>query len=79
MAIVVVRRNGYVIEMPNGAERFHAELRRRGVTQAVERGSGRTYHVRTTDEGLHLTERPAKETIGADPVLIRTPKLPMNK
>jgi hypothetical protein len=78
MAIVVVRRNGAVIEMPDGAERFHAELRDKGKTQAVDKHSGKTYHVESTAGYWHLTEQ--KHAVPAEPpVLIRTRKLPMNK
>lgn len=82
MAIVVVRRNGTVIEMPDGAERFHAELRATGKTKAVDKHSGRTYHVASSDGDLHLTEHPHEPAASTDaqtPLLIRTPKLPMNK
>jgi hypothetical protein len=82
MAIVVVRRNGTVIEMPDGAERFHAELRETGKTKAVDKHSGRTYHVESSEGDLHLTEHPHEPPASTDaqtPLLIRTPKLPMNK
>ena len=78
MGIVVVRRNGTVIEMPDGAERFHAELREKGKTQAVDKRSGKTYHVESTAGDWHLTEQ-AHEVAPTSPVLIRTRKLPMNK
>ena len=78
MAIVVVRRNGTVIEMPDGAERFHAELREKGKAKAVDKHSGKTYHVESNAGDWHLTEQ-THDALPQSPVLIRTRKLPMNK
>lgn len=78
VGIVVVRHNGTVIEMPQGPDRFHAEFKRAGVAQAVDRRTGRTFAVQATQEGWHVQENQPVQSDQA-PVLIRTPKLPMNK
>ena len=78
MGIVMVRKDGTVIEMPDGAQRFHADLKKNGAARAVDRLSGRTFHVHIAEGDLHLTEKP-QEVQSISPVLIRTPKLPMNK
>jgi hypothetical protein len=78
VAIVVWRKNGTVIEMLDGADRFHEDLREKNKTTAVEKRLGRTYDVRSTEAGLHLTQQP-HEVHKQTAVLIRTAKLPMNK
>jgi hypothetical protein len=78
VAIVILRKNGAVIEMPDGADRFHEDLREKNKATAVEKRLGRTYNVRSTEEGLHLTEQP-HEVQKQTAVLIRIDKLPMNK
>ena len=80
MGIAVVRKNGAIIEMPNGAAQFHADLQRKGVATAVDKKTGRTYEVRQTEDGLHFTEQTTKSSeFSASSVLIRSPRLPMNK
>jgi hypothetical protein len=78
VAIVILRKNGTVIEMPDGADRFHEDLRKKNKATAVDKQLGRTYEVRSTEEGLHLTE-PPHEVQKQSAVLIRIDKLPMNK
>ena len=78
MAIVLLRKNGTVIEMLDGANRFHEDLREKNKATAVEKRLGRTYEVRSTEAGLHLTEQQL-EVQKQNVVLIRTAKLPMNK
>ena len=78
MAILVLRKNGTVIEMPDGADRFHEDLRKKNKAIAVEKRLGRTYDVRSTEKGLHLTELPYKVQ-KQSAVLLRIEKLPMNK
>ena len=78
MAILVLRKNGTAIEMPDGADRFHKDLREKNKAIAVEKRLGRTYDVRSTEKGLHLTEHPYKVQ-KQSAVLIRIEKLPMNK
>ncbi|MEN9618567.1 MAG: hypothetical protein RL406_804 [Pseudomonadota bacterium] len=78
MAIVLLRKNGTVIEMLDGADRFHEDLREKNKATAVEKRLGRTYDVRSTEKGLHLTEHPYKVQ-KQSAVLIRIEKLPMNK
>ena len=78
VGILVVRKNGSVIEMPNGAAHFHAELKDKGVTHVVDRTTGRTYRVQSHEDGVHLTEHPHESSF-ASPLIIRSPKLPMNK
>ena len=80
MAIVVHRQNGSIIEMPEGPARFHAELRRTGSAQAVERHTGKSFEVQAAEDGdLHFTERSSDQVKDHPPVLIRQPKLPINK
>jgi hypothetical protein len=78
VAIVVLRKNGTVIEMSDGADRFHEDLREKNKATAVEKRLGRMYDVSATETGLHLTER-LQEVQKQTAVLIRIAKLPMNK
>jgi hypothetical protein len=79
MAILVVRSDGSVIEMPDGAEQFHAQLREKNNAKAVDKRLGRTYQVRSAQGELHITEQPDVEQPSKAPVLIRAAKLPMTK
>lgn len=78
MAIVLLRKNGTVIEMLDGADRFHEDLHKKNKAIAVEKRLGRTYDVRSTEKGLHLTELQYKVQ-KQSAVLLRIEKLPMNK
>lgn len=80
MGIVVHRQNGSIIEMPEGPARFHAALRRKGSAQAVERHTGKSFEVQAAEDGgLHFNERSPDAPDDHPPVLIRQPKLPLNK
>ena len=79
MGIAVVRKNGAVLEMPEGPARFHADLRRTGVTTAVDKKTGRTYEVRQAEDGMHFTEQHPPSAVVESPLLIRSPRLPLNK
>jgi hypothetical protein len=79
MAILVVRSDGSVIEMPDGAELFHAQLRENNNAKAVDKRLGRTYQVKSTQGDLHLTETSHVQGTTQAPVLIRAAKLPMTK
>ncbi len=79
MAILVVRSDGSVIEMPDGAEQFHAQLREKNNAKAINKRLGRTYQVKSIQGCIHLTEQPHDEQSTQAPVLIRVAKLPMNK
>ncbi len=78
MAIVLLRKNGTVIEMLDGADRFHEDLREKNKATAVEKRLGRTYERQIDRKRLHLTEHPYKVQ-KQSAVLIRIEKLPMNK
>lgn len=79
MGIAVVRKNGVIIEMPEGAARFHRDLQRTGAAKAVDSHNGRTYEVRLQDGDMHFHEQSAPTLSPTSSVLIRSPKLPMNK
>ena len=79
MTILVVRSDGSVIEMPDSAEQLHAQLHYENQAKAVDKRLVRTYQVKPTQGGLHLTELPHAEKPSQTTVLIRTVKLSMNK
>jgi len=79
MGIAVVRKNGAVLEMPEGPARFHADLRRTGVTTAIDKKTGRTYEVRQAEDGMHFTEQNPPSATDESSLLIRCPRLPLNK
>jgi hypothetical protein len=79
MAILVVRNDGSVIEMPDGAAQFHAQLRENNNAKAVDKRLGRTYQVKSIQGDLHLTEKSDVYEPTQAPVLIRAAKSQMTK
>ena len=79
MAILVIRNDGSVIEMPDGPAHFQAQLRHKNKAKAVDKRLGRTYQVKSTQDGFHITEQSHAKKSAEPPVLIRPAKLLMNK
>ncbi len=79
MAILILRSDGSVLEMPDGAEQFHEDLREKNIAKVVDKRLGRTYQVKSQQGDLHLTEQLQVDQQSQLPLLIRASKLPMTK